>query len=399
MGARESHAGADGAAADVASVVSASHTLLRDCFELFHSTVMELAKLAIETTNDLFEMDPLVTQGEIHEFKSKRNEWVKAFGVALQELFERRLAGQRRKARRPDVQESFGSLRLLNDADTSKQGALGAASKRLVAAAKQELEALDYRVSVLFDDPPHREIDNPFSPAYLLDAIGMTSRTLYAEPRIWRPLMERMIGDFVPAINQTYIRLNRFLAERGVLSEIGATLRARSDLRPADDRQLLPVFSRLLNDVHPSLQAWHTLHSNSAGATEDLLTSLAGNPYVTALANVPRHSTIGIGSFPRPGGAVTSQALSPVLATLDYWQRTDPIAEHLRSSAPTGFDTGVAILNRIPWIRAAIAPQVTNDRERPILEVIGFLFDYICRDPSIPPRLDGLRRITGTRPR
>jgi hypothetical protein len=250
----EAPAGTDGRAAVVTSGISTSHALLREGFELVRSTAAEVAKLSIETTNDLFEMDPLVTKREIDEFRTKRSEWVQKFDAVLREFFEQRLAGQRRKSRRPDVEESLGSLRIMNDADTRKQGALGNASKRLAAAAKQELKALDYRVSVLFDDPPHREFDNPFSPAYLLDAIGMTSRSLYGDPRIWRPLMERLIGDFVPTINQTYVRLNRFLAERGVLPEIGATLRARSDLRPIDDRQLLPLLGRLLNDVHPSLQ-------------------------------------------------------------------------------------------------------------------------------------------------
>jgi hypothetical protein len=37
------------------------------------------------------------------------------------------------------VEESLGSLRLMDDADTSKQSALGDTSKRLAAAAKQEL--------------------------------------------------------------------------------------------------------------------------------------------------------------------------------------------------------------------------------------------------------------------
>ena len=129
-----------------------------------------------------------------------------------------------------------------------------------------ELDALDYRVSVLFDEPPGRDVDNPFAPAYLLDAIGMTSRSLYAEPRIWRPVMERVVGDFVPAINKTYIQLNRLLADRGILPEIGAVLRARSDLRPADDGQLLPLFGRLLNEIHPSLQAWRTLDPGRRGS-------------------------------------------------------------------------------------------------------------------------------------
>ena len=91
------------------------------------------------------------------------------------------------------------------------------------------------RVSVLFGETPGREVDSPFATAYLLDAIGMTSRSLYAEPRIWKPLMERIIGDFIPAINKTYIRLNRLLAQRRILPEIGAMMRTRSELRPTDD--------------------------------------------------------------------------------------------------------------------------------------------------------------------
>ena len=119
----------------------------------------------------------------------------------------------------------------------------------------------------------------------------MTSRALYAEPRIWRPVMQRVVGDFVPAINKTYIQLNRYLAERGILPEIGAVLRARSDLRPADDGQLMPLFSRLLNEVHPSLQAWRTLDPSAAEAARYELAPLSVNPYVAAATNVPPRPT------------------------------------------------------------------------------------------------------------
>ena len=115
----------------------------------------------------------------------------------------------------------------------------------------------------------------------------MTSRSLYAEPRIWKPLMERIVGDFIPAINKTYIRLNRLLAQRRILPEIGAMMRARSDLRPADDGRLLPLFSRLLNEIHPYFQAWRTLDPTAAAAADYRLAPLAANPYATAAARVP----------------------------------------------------------------------------------------------------------------
>ena len=240
--------------------------IVRECFELFHFLSTGIAKLSIETSNDLFELDSRVTMEEVYEFRSKRSEWVTAFDAGLRDLFEKRLTGTRRQGRRPDTLQAFDALRVMSDNDTSKQSALERISRRLEEAAKSELDALEWRTSVLFGEAPGRDVDNPFGPAYLLDAIGMTSRTIYAEPRIWKPLMERVVSDFIPAINKTYLQLNRLLAQRRILPEIGAVLRARSDLRPADDGRLLPLLSRLINDIHPSFQAWRTLDLSAAAA-------------------------------------------------------------------------------------------------------------------------------------
>ena len=376
----------------------AARAILCDCFEIYRTASIGLAKLSIETSNDLFEMDPLVTMEEVYEFKSKRKEWAKRFDTTLRELFEKRLAGHRRKGRRPDAEQSLSSLRVMSDNDTDKQSALANATKWLIAVTEQELDALDYRVSVLFDEPPSRGIDNPFSPSYLLDAIGATSRLLYPEARIWRPLMERVVSDFAPALNKTYIQLNRFLAERGVLPEIAAMLRARSDLRPANDGHLLPLFNRLINEVHPWLQAWRTLDRSAATAANYHLAPLAVNPYVAAASNLPhrlQNGTLGAGDFPLLDPMMAPRGLSEVLETLDYWQRMDPLAEHLRSGAPIGIDFGVTPVNRIPWIHAAIASRISDESARSTIDVVGFLFDYIFRDASIPPRIrlvfDGLQ--------
>ena len=90
------------------------------------------------------------------------------------------------------------------------------------------------------------DIDNPFAPAYVMDAIGVTSRAVYPDARVWRPLMERMVSDITPSVNKIYVALNRLLAQHEVLPEINAALRARSTLRPADDADLLPAFKDLL---------------------------------------------------------------------------------------------------------------------------------------------------------
>ena len=79
-----------------------------------------------------------------------------------------------------------------------------------------------------------------------MDAIGVTSRAVYPDARVWRPLMERMVSDITPSVNKIYVALNRLLAQHEVLPEINAALRARSTLRPADDADLLPAFKDLL---------------------------------------------------------------------------------------------------------------------------------------------------------
>src|SRR6266508_3369906 len=199
-----------------------ARALLHECFATFQSGLIDVVATSIDGTNDLFEQNKFVTDVEVADFRSKRPEWLKHFEQSLQELFEKRLAGNRRSGRRPDADRSLASLRVLNAFDHEKQSALVTATQFLHRLTKRELDALDLRVGVLLGETLTREIDNPFAPDYILDAIGMTSRTLLPNPRVWRPLMERVLADITPAAPKTYIRLNRLLADRHVLPEIKA---------------------------------------------------------------------------------------------------------------------------------------------------------------------------------
>src|SRR5205823_569215 len=55
-----------------------------------------------------------------------------------------------------------------------------------------------------------------------------------------------------------------------------------------------------------------------------------------------------------------------------------------------GHEAPVLPLNRIPYIRAAIADKVVNSTDKITMDVIGLLFDYIFGDSSIPESLRGL---------
>ncbi|HVO89099.1 MAG TPA: DUF1631 family protein, partial [Casimicrobiaceae bacterium] len=230
--------------------------LVRACFTQYRTRLYEVAQGSLEMASDLFESNSAVPDGQVAQFRAKRGQWLERFGSTLDELFERRLRGERRKGRRPDADASVASLKVLTAFDQEKQAALVSATNFLRRFTARELSALDLRVETLLERQPKRDTDNPFGVDYLLDAVGATSRAVYPDPRVWRPLMERVLGDLTPATNKIYISLNRYLADHNVLPEIKAALRARSALRPAEDSELLPAFSRMLaqtGDVIPEI--------------------------------------------------------------------------------------------------------------------------------------------------
>ena len=226
-----------------------AQALLQACYTQYSLKLHDIVRASLEMSGDLFESVSHIPDGEIEQFRNKRGEWLQRFTRTLDELFAKRLSGHKRKGRRLDSDASAATLKVLTAFDHEKQAALTASTNFLRRFVTKEVAALDLRVDVLLAERNVREIDNPFAPDYILDAIGSTSRAIYPNPRIWRPVMERLLTDLTPAINKIYISLNRYLADRHVLPEIKAALRARSEWRPPDDSELLPAFSRMLSEV------------------------------------------------------------------------------------------------------------------------------------------------------
>lgn len=434
------HAAATDADGNLLLSSEEAYALLRECFADFRASLTSLVHVSIETTNDLFEGNEFVGEAETADFRNKRGQWVERFGRALTDLFERRLAGKRRQGRRPDFDASLTTLRVLNAFDHEKQAALTASTKFLYRLTKRELDAIDLRVGALLGEPKMREVDNPFSPDYVLDAIGLSSRTLYPNPRVWRPLMERLLSDVTLGINKSLIKVNRFLADHQVLPEIKAQLRARSEFRPRDDAELLPTFMRLFKEGSPaSAEALLALNvavpaaSAAAPALKDLprgpvaaneampgesppqsaagetaaaappaagaaaALSIALNPYIADLARALQAADaapvpeIGPSGLPQLDPLMAIGSLSAAVAVLDRWQRLDPGFDQ-RVAAPADAASGVQIsaMNRIPFIRAAIDDKVVSSTDKITMDVIGLLFDYIFSDPSIPEDLRSL---------
>jgi hypothetical protein len=396
--------------------------LLAECFELYRAKLVDIARASIEMSGDLFEGNTFVSEQDIDEFRARRTAWVDRFDAVLRELYAKRMSGARRKGRRPDFDASVATLRVLTAFDQEKQAALVAAAMFLLRLTRRELDALDLRIEVLMPGGPVRDIDNPFAPPYILDAIGVSARSVYPNPRIWRPFMERVVADLTPAANKVYITLNRHLADQGILPEIKAALRARSEFRPVDDKDLIPTFSKMLHDAGQALPSdveVPDLAPGSAGASvfdfagasdkaaATIRSMLPSSVPATAPADTGPALAEGLTALGRevsapirakPSGDALFPDLDPLMAlgtstplfnTLGHWQRIDlptELARVVPSAAQAG-GAAVVPLNLIPHIRAAVADQIANPTDRITMDVIALLFDYVFRDPSIPEEM------------
>lgn len=423
--------------------------MLRGSFAQYRLKLLELLRTALAQSDDLFETNSHVPDGDVDAFRAKRVEWLDRFDKTLIDRFDRRLRGERRTGNRPDADASLSTLRVLTAFDHERQSALKDVTRFLDRYTQRELAALDLRVDSLLPPDASHDIDNPFTIAYVLDAVGASARAIYPNPRVWRPFMERILEDLTPDINKLYISINRFLADRGVLPEIKAALRARSQLRPADDRDLLPTFSRLIEDstraVPTDIVVPETLSEPGApagfafsdkpfsssretgfdpnqmsaskilaglaalaavgvrsAAMADIGLAAVGDPSAggvvtgdhTGTAVAPEGAT-GAPGFPSLDPLMALGTSTPLFAMLAQWQRLDLPAAIARAAPPAapGTQEGVLLpLNLVPHIRAAIESQISNDTDRITLDVIALLFDYIFRDHSIP---DPLRSLFG----
>ncbi len=403
-----------------------AQALLRQCYTMFEARLLEMAAHSLDLAHDLFESHSHIPDGEIAAFLGKRGAWLERFPKVLNESFERRIAGRRRKGRRPDADASLSTVQVLTAFDHEMQAKLIAASTFLQGFTRRECDALDLRVDALLGDNPPGDFDNPFSIGYIIDALGSTSRAIYPDPRIWRTLLERLLADTRPVINKLYMSLNRLLADHGVLPEIKAALRARSDLRPRDDRDLFGTFAHMLGQPDAVANVTVPDVESIAGATPGLVfsdgpvTPAADSSPVGAALPVMDDRTILTGLAALGEAAEKLQAMqrgksltaapgdsqlpnldpmmalgssTPLFATLGHWQKLDlatAIARAAGQPEQDGVATVVVPLNLIPHIREAIAGHLTNPADGVTIDVIAMLFDYIFRDPSISQQARGL---------
>ncbi|HET9047022.1 MAG TPA: DUF1631 family protein, partial [Casimicrobiaceae bacterium] len=198
-----------------------------------------------------------------------------------------------------------------------------------------------------------------------------------------------------PGVNKIYIALNRFLADHGVLPEINAAMRVRSQYRPDEDSELLPVFKRLLAHAGDAEPASRPAVERGTLPHQTLVASIA------ALASAARPAADDATPSARSHGDDTEfPDLDPLLALgstagsikmLTALQRRD-LAQDIVDEAIRAYGApgdACAPRNLVSSVRDALGDAL-NSGERTSADVVALLFDYVFRDGSLPERMRNL---------
>ncbi|MEP6942007.1 MAG: DUF1631 family protein, partial [Betaproteobacteria bacterium] len=119
------------------------------------------------------------------------------------------------------------------------------------------------------------------------------------------------------------------------------------------------------------------------------------NPYLVDVGQVHAVApqAVSANGLPQLDPMLALGSVSGAVAVLDRWQHIDPGGQFVDATLEPAPEHGTAAplpLNRIRYMRAAIADKIVNSTDKITMDVIALLFDYIFRDPSIPETLRSL---------
>ncbi len=417
-----------------------AHALVSEVFGRFVDRLRDAIHASVSGTNNLFDFSAHVSVSEIADFRAQREQWLEQYETNLRLLFERRIAGDRRRGGRPDAQASLATVQLLDPFDQEIQVALIKTVNDLHAVTAPELAALNPRIALLLNEDRGDVFDNPFGPPYVLDAIGSAARSVYRTSHVWRALMDRVVADITPVFLKMYIAENRFLADQNVLPDIKARLRVQSPHFPSDERDLFQTFSRLLTGAAPvpSVPSVPTAFLHVVGHPPPALrtTFTGGGPArpanssrtqipfgmsqtvpmrlpdqeirfaLSKLARLDAESGAAVAESAGPRFAPAPRPVAPnpfaseapaaqrasktLIDMLDRLQAMDLPSAIVRAAPPIGgrkHDVALVPSNLVPYIRAVVVDQIASSNHSATMDLVGLVFDHIFRDPSIPDTL------------
>jgi hypothetical protein len=407
---------------------------LRECAAMFFSPLCDAVHASVNATNDLFDRVHTIPAPELAAFRAGRSRWIDEFERALRAGYEARIDGRGRHERRPDAEGPQSEMQLLDTAEQDSQISLVDVVRNLRRVTHLEVSALTPRISLLLGEPMRKELDNPFGPPYVLDAMGGPARAVFASPRTARALMTRVVAEVTPALYRIYVAQNRFLADRGVLPDIKAWLRNRSQYRPGTDRELVATFRRLQSVARTrgggarpvrmselalapdETKAASPGHAPPAGAGRTPASAARpqdkSDPPAPPVSDADIQAAI-VALLPRPTNmsglpsaplgpaddaglpAVDARIAShiaqdPVLTGVAQFAQTDlrfAIVSTLATRGGTSAGLSAIPQNLIPHLRAVLATRKPPPEILVAADLVNHLFDFIFHDPAVPAAL------------
>ena len=271
-------------------------------------------------------------------------------------------------SKEPDFAADEDSLSILDNAELEESLAIGSMSRRRSSDASELLYALNHRLSALHGGIKIDEYGNPIAPAVFAEGIqkAITDLTLDNQTRL--VIYKIYDAEFMNNLAKLYEETNTFLAEQGILPNLGYTV---SQSPSGQSAPTAKTSSNDQSDMPEELQALNNQQSlnNQVNLFEAIralqLQYTQENPAQPLAHSIP---------------------LPQIVSGLQQLQRR---ANALLNALETPQD--VAQSNHNKYQKQAVAEIKKNeDVDQNIIEIVGLLFKYMLNDKQLPDSIKAL---------
>ena len=334
--------------------------------------------------------------------RSRAEEIEKRFREHLEQGMQAALL-PRKPERRQTADADFDQFSLVDPDDLEESIATQEMAAKMRSACTEELGALEKRIGVLLHDPEFQRLKNPFDPAVLADAYMAACRDTEAPLKVRLLLVTMWDKHMQDAVLSTYLEINRYLVDKGILPRI------RHEIRRGAERtaEIAAIAAQAAveavqaaetdGDVFTAMQHWFaravqrgTLPaaglSPGAGPVAWLSPGVAAAGPAIAAQGAASAGIAGAAANAAGASGKETAAVNGLLTQLTQLQHGQGV-ERIPVLAQTVAGAPVAVLRDI---REALPADSLNSTAAVTIEVVAMVFDFIFDDARIPDALKAL---------
>ena len=396
-----------------------STELITDCRKLAQERLPESLSFVLNQVDDaLFDLANTADNSNrqnmyfdaMRELRIKRSAFESLFMESFETNFEDSMDLNKVKRAEAAALDAPGELSLIAADDVEQALAVTNFANSIRSRFREELFALNKRVSVLLRAPELEDSDNPLGPQAIGDALRQACQILESDIEIKLTLFKLFDKFASQAINQLYHDINEHLVKANVLPTItsqaprqksGARktrviIESEQDSVEAAGEDVFSTLQQLMEN-RPGLAGPSTgagVASAAPGGVSIRHTGAAGPGTGGVPVGTGQSAATGgaapAGYGPAAGGA-GNMGYAPLVQTLTVLQRAD---------SSTGGETiwntidqqqvAAGNVNVLHALRESREIAAMGPNEGLTLDIVSLLFDYILDDPAIPDALKAL---------